>query len=68
MARPERIAAWNATLVDRADRSAGQVRVLPWAAAVARIEAERGTIRSDGVHLEDGPLGDLLEVVVIPEL
>jgi hypothetical protein len=68
MARPERIAAWNTTLAERAAGSAGRVRVLPWAAAVAALEAERGTIRPDGVHLEDGPLGDLLEMVVIPAL
>ncbi len=65
MADAERVAAWNAQ-VARWDVAWSDVSTLPLAAAVATYEAEHGSIRSDGVHPDVGPLTELARAVLLP--
>jgi hypothetical protein len=58
MADPDRLTAWNAQVAGWDDLGS-DVTVLPLATAIATYEAAHGSIRSDGVHPDVGPLTEL---------
>ncbi len=59
MARAERLAAWNGMLAAWAQRWAN-VGVLGYADAIVEREAQQGSIRPDGVHLDPDDLDALM--------
>ena len=68
MARPERVAAWNAVLTSWA-ATWPNVHVLPYAQGIATLEgAEPGSQRPDGVHLSPQGAQQVAATVILPAL
>jgi hypothetical protein len=67
MARPERLAALNAQVEDW-DRRSIQIARFPYRDTLEGAETAPGSLRSDGVHPDAGPLEALARSVYVDEL
>jgi peptidoglycan/LPS O-acetylase OafA/YrhL len=67
MARPERLAALNAQVEDW-DRRSIQIARFPYRDTLEGAETSPGSLRSDGVHPDAGPLEALARSVYVDEL
>ena len=67
MARPERIAAWNGQ-VAAWDQTWDEVETIAWSDALLAVEAEFGSVRPDGVHVDEQHHAELVRAVVLPPI
>ncbi|MEI8238095.1 MAG: acyltransferase [Actinomycetota bacterium] len=62
-----RVDAWNAQVRRWVD-SSSTISIFPYALPLVAYEAQHGSIRSDGVHPDVGPLTDLARHTLLPSL
>lgn len=65
--RDERVASWNAE-ISRWSQQWPNITLVDWAGILERQESPAGSLRSDGVHLEQSALNRIIAAEVLPIL